>query len=126
MNRNLKHCGGVTVTLAIPLILSWISPDIASKESLCPSMRLWHFPCPGCGITKSIIFLYRGELQISFSYHPFGIVLAITLVLLLFAGMVDWLNHTDLFCRLLEMRWLWQVLAVAVFVMWVVNLIKII
>ena len=40
--------------------------------------------------------------------------------------MVDWLNHTDLFCRLLEMRWLWQVLAVAVFVMWVVNLIKII
>ncbi len=29
-------------------------------------------PCPGCGITKSIAFLYQGELNKSLSYHLFG------------------------------------------------------
>jgi hypothetical protein len=29
-------------------------------------------PCPGCGITKSIMFLYKGELDKSLSYHLFG------------------------------------------------------
>jgi hypothetical protein len=30
------------------------------------------FPCPGCGITKSIIFFYEGEVVKSISYHIFG------------------------------------------------------
>lgn len=35
-------------------------------------MMLTGLPCPGCGITKSFIFLYDGNLLKSFYYHLFG------------------------------------------------------
>lgn len=35
-------------------------------------MLLTGLPCPGCGITKSFIFLYQGHLLQSFYYHLFG------------------------------------------------------
>lgn len=117
------HIGGVVVTLAIPLFIGWISPDIASKESLCPVMRLWHFPCPGCGITKSVIFLYRGDVSASLHYHPFGIVLVIVLILFLLISVIDMIVYSDLFGRTLEIRWIWQTLAVSVFVMWLIKLL---
>ena len=30
------------------------------------------FPCPGCGITKSLYFLYQGDIVKSLYYHIFG------------------------------------------------------
>jgi hypothetical protein len=30
------------------------------------------FPCPGCGITKSLVFFYEGDLQKSLYYNIFG------------------------------------------------------
>ncbi len=31
-------------------------------------------PCPGCGITKSIVAIYEGAFLQSLLFHPFGIV----------------------------------------------------
>jgi Protein of unknown function (DUF2752) len=31
--------------------------------------------CPGCGMTRSVMALLRGDVDISFTYHPYGIVL---------------------------------------------------
>jgi hypothetical protein len=30
------------------------------------------FPCPGCGITKSIVYFYDGNLLKSLTHHLFG------------------------------------------------------
>ncbi|MDN3675261.1 DUF2752 domain-containing protein [Flavobacterium branchiarum] len=30
------------------------------------------FPCPGCGITKSLVYFYQGDLYKSVSYHILG------------------------------------------------------
>ncbi len=30
------------------------------------------FPCPGCGITKSLVYLYEGDLLKSITFHLFG------------------------------------------------------
>lgn len=44
------------------------------------------FPCPGCGITKSMVYFYEGDLYKSLCYHvlgPFVIVFcAISVVVL--------------------------------------------
>lgn len=58
-------------TLAIPLLMMH-NNQIEQDQSLCPFKMLTGFPCPGCGITKSIIFLYKGNLVKSFGYHLFG------------------------------------------------------
>jgi hypothetical protein len=30
------------------------------------------FPCPGCGITKSLVYFYEGDIQKSLYYNIFG------------------------------------------------------
>ena len=45
---------------------------IETEQSLCPFKLLTGFPCPGCGITKSMIFLYEGDFFKSIYYHLFG------------------------------------------------------
>jgi hypothetical protein len=45
-----------------------------------PELCLFYFatgiPCPGCGLTRSVFHLIRGELDASFRLHPMGIPLA--------------------------------------------------
>lgn len=45
---------------------------LETDQSLCPFKMLTGFPCPGCGITKSLVYLYQGDLGRSFYYHIFG------------------------------------------------------
>lgn len=39
----------------------------------CMFRTLFGLPCPGCGLTRSIIALWHGEPTLSFRYHPLGI-----------------------------------------------------
>lgn len=45
---------------------------LETDQSFCPFKMLTGFPCPGCGITKSLVYLYEGDLSKSFYYHLFG------------------------------------------------------
>lgn len=45
---------------------------IETDQSICPFKMLTGFPCPGCGITKSLVFLYSGDFIKSIYYHLFG------------------------------------------------------
>lgn len=65
---------GAIVTLIIPFFLMFQNGNnhLETAQSLCPFKMLTGFPCPGCGITKSLVYLYEGDLYKSFSYHLFG------------------------------------------------------
>jgi hypothetical protein len=42
------------------------------------------FPCPGCGITKSLVYLYEGDVLKSITFHLFGpVVLVLSLYFLI-------------------------------------------
>ncbi len=52
-----------------------------TDQSLCPFKMLTGFPCPGCGITKSLVCFYEGDIYKSISYHIFGpLVIAFCLI----------------------------------------------
>ncbi|WP_245892240.1 DUF2752 domain-containing protein [Flavobacterium pallidum] len=57
---------------------------LESAQSLCPFKLLTGFPCPGCGITKSLVYLYAGDFGKSMHYHIFGpfVILASIVTLL--------------------------------------------
>lgn len=40
-------------------------------------------PCPGCGLTRSLMELWQGHLLASFRYHPLGLPLFVACVALL-------------------------------------------
>lgn len=70
--RKLLGIAGALLILLVPLLLLQHADKIEYEQSLCPFKLLTGLPCPGCGITKSIIFFYKGDLLKSLYYHLFG------------------------------------------------------
>lgn len=42
-------------------------------RAFCPFLIITGLPCPGCGLSRSCMYLLRGEFLRSFSLHPLGI-----------------------------------------------------
>lgn len=47
----------------------------------CPILAFTGIPCPGCGLTRSFLALTKGDLISAFSYHLFGPILFLFLIL---------------------------------------------
>ncbi len=41
-------------------------------HGLCPSKELVGLPCPGCGLTRSILLILQGKFAESWQLQPFG------------------------------------------------------
>ncbi len=50
--------------------------DVLPRVSLCVFQRVTDRPCPGCGMTRSMLRLSQGDVVESLRLHPLGIVLA--------------------------------------------------
>lgn len=72
--RKLYGIAGALITLAIPFYISLHNAGnhIETEQSFCPFKMLTGFPCPGCGITKSLVYFYEGDWYKSISYHILG------------------------------------------------------
>lgn len=44
---------------------------------VCPISYISGFPCPACGITRSLFMLLKGNITDSLKFHPFSIVVVI-------------------------------------------------
>jgi hypothetical protein len=49
--------------------------------STCPSQAIFHVDCPGCGLTRSFIFLAHGDWHNAFLRNRMGWLLALAVVL---------------------------------------------
>jgi len=54
----------------------------------CPIREYLGFPCPGCGLSRSITALFEGEWKTSLTIHAFGPVFLIALGILGIVNMV--------------------------------------
>jgi hypothetical protein len=62
------------------LFLAVINIDSNNHFTVCPLSNLGLEFCPGCGLGKSIHFLFHLEIVKSFNTHPLG-VFALTILL---------------------------------------------
>jgi hypothetical protein len=75
----------VLITLIVPFFIQQNnSGNLDNEQSLCPFKMLTGFPCPGCGITKSIVYFYEGDIYRSLLHHLFGPIFVLFCVLILF------------------------------------------
>ena len=72
--RKIYGIIGALITLIIPFIFLLHNGNhhLETDQSLCPFKMLTGFPCPGCGITKSLVYFYEGDIYKSLSYHMLG------------------------------------------------------
>lgn len=61
------------------IFLFMIDPH-AEHLSLCPLENMGFEYCPGCGLGRSISFLFLGDFASSFKTHPLGIFAIVVLV----------------------------------------------
>ena len=74
--------GGVGAALGAVLL----SPGgIEDGPVVCPFRLLTGLPCPGCGLTRSWVYLAHGQWRDSFVANPFGLVLVALLLALVVA-----------------------------------------
>ena len=57
-----------------------INPYHIQEFTFCPFHNLGIGFCPGCGLGRSIAFLFHGDLVRSFSTHPLGIIAFIFII----------------------------------------------
>ena len=71
MNRhNLKLLFSVVLFYGLLAVVNTI---VLGKAELCFVRMICGLPCPGCGITHSVIALLSGHLWESLKYYPFTI-----------------------------------------------------
>ena len=86
--RKIYGIIGALITLMIPFFLMFFNHNnhLETDQSLCPLKMLTGFPCPGCGITKSLVYFYEGDIQKSLYYHilgPFVIAFCVATIVVL-------------------------------------------
>lgn len=51
---------------------------------LCPLHAMTGIPCPGCGMTRSVVGLSHGHFEQALRYHPLGLIVYALLIVALF------------------------------------------
>ncbi len=74
---------------------------LETDQSFCPFKMLTGFPCPGCGITKSLVYFYEGNLMKSISYHVLGPFVVLFCVLTIFVLLTELVTKKEYFVGLL-------------------------
>jgi len=53
---------------------------------LCPFKALTGIPCPGCGMTRALISMAKGDFHAAFGYNPFSFFLVFMVVISVMPG----------------------------------------
>jgi Protein of unknown function (DUF2752) len=48
----------------------------------CPIFHTFGIPCPGCGMTRATLFLFRGDLKQALTMHVYAPILLIALIII--------------------------------------------
>jgi len=62
--------------------------NLAGLPTLCPLKLLVGCPCPGCGLTRSLVLCAHSDWAQAFSFHPLGPIFYLALWLLLLKGVL--------------------------------------
>ena len=84
--------------------------------AFCPTVIIAGLPCPGCGLTRSVIFFLTGQWERSFYLHPLGGAVV------LFAGYCFWFRYIRR-TKIPALKWIITGLVIAAIVIFVVRMI---
>ena len=68
----LLWVGAGAAALLLFLAAGWVGLPGGPLYTVCAFRRLTGIPCPGCGLTRAMAALARGELLLALHFHPFA------------------------------------------------------
>ena len=67
---------GLVGLAGLAILHVWV-PSTDAAGAICLSRRLFHLPCPGCGMTRALAHLAKGEWSAAVRDHPLAPALAL-------------------------------------------------
>ncbi|MCR5791923.1 MAG: DUF2752 domain-containing protein [Lachnospiraceae bacterium] len=64
LKEDIKKSGVVAAVIGIYLLVAKLI-----HYSVCPIVRFTGFPCPGCGMTRAVFALIKGDFGQAYEYH---------------------------------------------------------
>jgi hypothetical protein len=89
----LKHIPFEAIVWTTGLTSLAILPESSQHISICPFYNLGFDFCPGCGLGRSISFLFHGQFERSFQIHPLALFAVIVLSLRVFQLLKNYKTH---------------------------------
>ena len=114
------------------LILTY-NRDISNsvEPGVCLFKRLTTIPCPSCGTTRSVLSILHGDFAGALYWNPFGLILALALIITPFWLSYDLAGHNDTLSRaynhtekILKQKWIALPLIGLVILNWIWNIYK--
>jgi len=132
MSKNKLYIVIVIACLSGFLYLFYnINYSESSNLRFCFFKKATGYPCPSCGSTRAIKMLLKGDFLGSFQMNPFGIIVAILMLILPVWIAFDWATHKQTFYNsyiktetILKTKWLAVLLIVLVLLNWIWNIKK--
>lgn len=84
-------------------------------DAFCPSVVIAGLPCPGCGLTRSVLFFVTGQWERSFYVHPLGWALVL---LALYCGFFRYVRGK----RVPGVKWILAGFLIAAVVLFVIRM----
>lgn len=119
--RRIQVLGQGWPLAAVGILALWTPTD--DGLTLCPFALLTGTACPGCGLSRALAWMVRGDLARSWSYHPVAGLLALEIA----AGWGLWMLRRRGRAAWLQQRWVDAALlgtAVLLVVVWVLRWIS--
>ncbi len=64
----------------LAIAATFLLPEDGLQIDLCWIQKTLSLPCPGCGLTRSVTCVSHLAIAKSFTYHPFGILIYLLLM----------------------------------------------
>jgi hypothetical protein len=76
-----QHLHWLAVVPAAGLALMTMASPSDDGLTICPVALLTGVACPGCGMSRAIAWMMRGDLERSLAYHPLAPLVVIIVVI---------------------------------------------
>ena len=91
------------------------------RRMSCLLYTLFHVYCPGCGGTRAVFALLRGDVLLSLYYHPVVVYTVVMYAWYLISNTVQWLSKEKIRIGTNFKTWYGVVAIVIIVVNWVVR-----
>jgi hypothetical protein len=105
------------------LMLNDKDDQLKNDQSLCPIKMVTGFPCPSCGITKSIVYFYKDNVSESIAYHILGPATVVFCFLIIVLLSVELITKKEYFNKYIYSRKLGYGLAISIGLYHVIRLV---
>jgi hypothetical protein len=97
--------------------------DSGYENTLCVIKNITGYPCPGCGMGRASIELFKGNIAQSLHFHLWAIPLHLALIISFFWMLRDVLKNSDSFFRAMNRPISVKILAL-IFILVIINWIR--